>query len=273
LGNKRKSKNVYRRLPSKRKPLGFRYVGFFLKSGFVLVLFIALSFLFIAGYNFISQWNYLNVKTIIVKGNSQLSKEQVIKHSKLCTGKNTLSLNLSAATKRLVFHSKIASAEIKRHFPSGITIHVKEHRPIAILDLGRTFAINYFGDIFIETYSSDAKQLPVVIGFGPSDIDSAGAIKGLPYNEVMKILHLGLQSDSVLSTNNIKRIRVDKQTGLTVYTLGRIKSIKLGYGNYHKKYERLKSIFAFLKERQDLENFISIDLRNPNRIVLKPSHI
>jgi hypothetical protein len=74
-----------------------------------------------------------------------------------------------------------------------------------------------------------------------------------------------------LSADTIKRIDVDKQTGLTVNTLGRIKTIKLGYGDYPIKYERLKTIFDFLNERPDLKDYISVDLNNLKRIVLKTS--
>jgi cell division septal protein FtsQ len=260
-------------MPSKGKPFIFRYFGFLLKSSFTLVFLIIISFFFIAGYNLIVQWNYLNVKTISVNGNSQLSEEQIIKHSKLYIGENILSMNLSSAKQRLLLHPKIVSAEIIRSFPTSVAINVKEHRPIAILDLGRTFAINYSGAIFIETSSSDFKRIPIIVGFKPSDINSVGAINSTPFNEVIKILHLSIKSDNILSTNSIQRIEVDKQTGLTVNTQGRIKSIKLGYGNYPIKYERLKSIYAFLKENPDLKDFISIDLRNLNRIVLKPSRI
>jgi len=273
LGNKPKSKNVYKKTPTKRKPFIFRHFGFLLKSFFTLGFFIIISFFFISVYNLIAQWNYLNVKTISVNGNSQLSEEQIIKYSKLDIGENIFSINLSAAKQSLLLHPKIVSAEIIRNFPADVTINVKEHRPIAILDLGRTFAINHSGDIFIETSSSEFNRLPLIVGFQPSDIDPAGEINGIPFNEVIKILHLGLKSDSILSINSIKRIDVDKQTGLTVNAHGRIKSIKLGYGNYPIKYERLKSIFVFLKERPDLKDFISIDLRNLNRIVLKPSRI
>ncbi|MBW1983647.1 MAG: FtsQ-type POTRA domain-containing protein, partial [Deltaproteobacteria bacterium] len=164
MGNKPKSKNVYKKTPAKGKPFVFRHFGLLLKSFFTLGFFIIISFLFIAGYNLIAQWNYLNVKTISVNGNSQLSEEQIIKYSKLDIGENIFSINLSAAKQSLLLHPKIVSAEIIRNFPADVTINVKEHRPIAILDLGRTFAINYSGDIFIETSSSEFNRLPLIVG-------------------------------------------------------------------------------------------------------------
>lgn len=273
LGIRRRPKNHYKKPPSEGRPFLFRHIGFLLKTSFALTVLVMMSFFFIIVYNLVVQWNYLNVKTFSVKGNTHLSGQQIIDQSQLDMGKNILSINLSAARKRLVAHPMISEAEIIRHFPSEITIMVREHQPMAVLDLGRKFAINYSGEIFIEIDSSEFGRIPIIAGFNPSDIDSKGEIKGVSFNEVIKILHLGLKPGCILSTDTIKRIDVDKQTGLTVSTLGRMKTIKLGYGDYPKKYERLKTIFAFLNERPDLEDYISVDLNNLKRIVLKTSRI
>ncbi len=273
LGIKGKSKNYYKKPPSGRRRFSFQNLGLILKIFFLLSLLAGISIFIIFGYDLIVQWNYFNAKTISVNGNVQLADEQIVEYAQLHAGENILSMNLSAAKKRLIMHPIIAEADIRRNFPSGITVKVKEHQPIAILDLGRTFAINYSGEIFIEISSSGLKNIPVIAGFRPSDIDSNGEIKGMPFDDVMKILHLGLKPDCILPTGIIKRIEVDKQTGLTLNLSGRIKKIKLGYGDYPKKYESLKMIFTFLNERPDLKNFIFIDVNNLNRIVLKPSQI
>jgi cell division protein FtsQ len=213
----------------------------------------------------------LNATSISVKGNSQLSEKQVVECSKLNVGENILSMNLSAAKKRLLSHPMISSVIFERDFPSGVTIVIKENVPIAILDIGRTFAINAHGEIFIETSLADAKRMPLIVGFTPSDINADGKIHIQPFVEVLNLLHIGLRPNSLLPVNSIKKIHVDKQTGLTVNTSGRIKKIKLGYGNYPKKIDRLKTIFNFLNDRKDLNKFVSVDLNNLKRIVLKPS--
>ena len=216
-------------------------------------------------------WDAFNAKTISVNGNVRVSKETVIDHSKLKIGQNILGMNLSVAKKRLRSHPMIADVTIGRNFPSGVTIGVKEHRPIAILDLGRTFAVNSNGDIFIEVPVSEINTVPVITGFSPSDINADGKIDTMPFEEVMTLLRLGRNSNSVFSTMGIRRIDVDKQTGIIVRTSGRIQSIGLGYGNYLHKIDRLKTIVSFLEKRPDLKKFMSIDLNNVKRIVLKPS--
>jgi len=230
-----------------------------------------MSYGIIFAYNGMAQWGYLNVQSITVKGNTLLSEQQIIENSHLQPGTNILAMNLSAAKKRLVTHPMIADVAIRRDFPSGIIIHVKEQRPMAVLDVGRTFVINYLGEIFMEVSSPVFKNIPVIVGFKPSDIDSMGTIHQFAFDEVIEILHLGLKPGSVLPTEGIQHIHVDKQTGLTVSTSGRIKTIALGYGDYAKKCERLKLIYSFLNDRPDLQRFVSIDLNNLKRIVLKPS--
>lgn len=271
LGRKRKSRNSFTKTPTNRKPSVLRRTVFFLKTFFVTGMFMVMSFFFIISYDLLVQLDSLNATSISVKGNVQLSEEQVVEYSKLHIGENILSMNLSAAKKRLLSHPIISGVAIARNFPSGITIDIKEHVPIAILDIGRPFVINAHGEIFIEASASDMKDIPLIVGFTPSDLNADGEIHTQPFNEVLNLLQLGLMPNSLLPADKIKRIRVDKQTGLTVNTSGRIKIIKLGYGNYYKKIEQLKTIFNFLNDRQDLKKFVSVDLNNLKRIVLKPS--
>jgi len=202
-----------------------------------------------------------------------MSDQQVISDSGLEGGENILSMNLSAAKKRLALHPMIAAVDIKRDFPSGITIRIREHSPVAVLDMGRQFTMNATGEILMETTASDTPALPVIFGFGPSDLNAAGKLHGVSFEEVMELLHLGSRPNSILPVERMKRIHMDKHTGLTVETEGRIQTIRLGYGNFVKKVERLKTIYSFLNNRPDLNNFISIDVMNINRIVLKSSRI
>ncbi len=168
----------------------------------------------------------------------------------------------------MLAHSWIAEAEVRRELPDIITIGIKEHEPLAILDLGRRFLINVKGEVFKELTPSDPDVLPIVSGLQFSDLNISGEPRSTSFNAVIEVLRFGLDSDSILPNARIRRIRVDKQTGLTLYAFDRSKVIKLGYHDYPDKYERLESVLFYLKKKKCFPDFNSIDLNHLDRIVV-----
>jgi cell division protein FtsQ len=236
------------------------------------ILFLA-SFLFIFSYDFITQCDYFKAESLTVTGANRLTEEQVLLQSQITEGINILSVNLSRVRKRLLAHSWIEEAEVSRELPTGISIRIKEQQPLAILDLGRKFIINTHGEVFKEMDASDHCRLPVIGGLEFSDINVRGESRSVPFNAVMTILALGKKSESVLPCRLIKRIRVDREMGLTIYAFDRIKAIKIGYDDYPNKYEMLKNVLFYLKKNGNFSHLESIDLNDLNRIVVNPAKI
>jgi hypothetical protein len=83
----------------------------------------------------------------------------------------------------------------------------------------------------------------------------------------MHVLRLGKQSGSILPNRLIKHILVDREIGLTLHALTRVKTISLGYHNYADKYAMLRYIIAYLKQTPKVAAYERIDLNNLNRIV------
>jgi cell division protein FtsQ len=253
-----------------------------------LLLFV--SALFILGYDFLTQCSYFKAQSIVIDGTDRLSEEEILGQAGIQKGMNILSVNLSMARKKLLAHSWIADAEVSRELPFTIAIRIKEHRPLAVLDLGRKFLIDTRGEIFKERAASDPDELPVITGLEYSDLDVSGDAAALyrsesvggnalknPFGAVMDVLRLGQKPESVVPNTAIERIHVDREIGLTLhasyYASGRVRAIKLGYDDYQSKYLMLKNILFHLQERKSVPDFDSIDLNNVNRIVVNPVKI
>jgi cell division protein FtsQ len=230
-----------------------------------------LSFVFIFSYDFLTQCDYFKAEKLVVTGTDRLSEKQVLEQAQIKKGINIISVNLSMTRKRLLAHSWITEADVSRDLPTGIHIRIKEHQPLAVLDLGRKFLINTSGEIFKEMEASDPDQLPVISGLEFSDINTRDKPRSIPFNAVMNVLELGQKCKSVLPCKSIKKVQVDREMGLTIYAFDRIKEIKIGYDDYANKYDRLKNILVHLKEIQGFSHLESIDLNNLNRIVVHPT--
>ncbi len=274
MGNRRIKRNYYKNSHTKKRPQLLRRITLCLRIMVAITFVMMMSIIFVLGYDFFTQCDYFRASTIEVKGYKSLSKKEVIEQSQINIGQNILSVNLSTVRKRLLSHSWISEAEVRRELPNSIYIGIKEHEPLAILDIGRKFIINTHGTVFKEWKPSDTNNLPIINGLDFSDLNVPdGEFRSIPFEAVMNVLQFGQNPESILYNRLIKKIHVDREIGLTLYAFNPTKAIKIGYDNYPGKYDRLKSVFLYLKNKQNFSGFNSIDLINLNRIVLNSVHI
>jgi len=271
----RKRKKIFhRKRYNRKKGAGIKErILFYLKAGLAVTIIPALSLLCIFGYDFLTQCDYFRAKTLEVEGNSVLSEEEIIKESGINIGDNILSINISMVRKKIMANPWVAEAEIGRKIPSGIVIIIEEHKCVAVLDLGKEFLLNENGEIFKEKAAADPGGIPVIQGLAFSDLNLSGTRQTAAFNAVMNVLKLGRKPESILPNNEIKLIRVDREIGLTIHAFDETKTIKLGYDNYHEKYERLKNVLHYVKNGRGFSDFETVDLNNSvNRVVISPAN-
>jgi cell division protein FtsQ len=271
----RKTKKIFHRNKyNRKKSAGIKdRMLFYLKTGLAVAFVPALSLLCIFGYDFLTQCDYFRTKTLEVEGNRVLSEEEIIKASEINPGDNILSVNISMVRKLIMANQWVAEAEVGRKIPSGIVIRIKEHKCIAVLDLGKEFLLNENGDIFKEKAAEDPGGVPIVQGLTFSDLNLSGARRTAAFDALMNVLKLGRKPESILPNNEIKLIRVDREIGLTIHAFDETKTIKLGYDNYQDKYERLKNVLHYVKNGRDFPDFETVDLNNSvNRVVVGPAN-
>jgi len=260
-------------------------IGFYVIAGVAALMTTSVLFIFV--YDVITQCDYLKAKILKIEGEQRLSQNQIIEAARVKKGMNVLDVNLTMVRKRLLAQPWIADAEIRRVIPDGLHIKVKEHTPLAIIDLGRKFLLNENGRIFKEWTNTDPANLPLVSGLAPTDIrihDKTAARRSVrdrnpsqlghphndPFEAVMQVLRLGKQTRSILSNRNIRQIQVDREIGITLLAFKQMKTIVLGYDNYPHKFNMLKDILSHDKHRRSFPDFDRIDLNNVNRIVVNP---
>ena len=225
---------------------------------------------FIFAHDVFTQSDRFRAHRIEIRGAHRLTETEILKQAQLARGINIFSANLFLARKRLLAHSWIATAEVSRELPNRIRISIEEHRPVAVIDLGRRFIMNTHGEIFKEKAESDHDPLPVIQGLHYSDIYIPGSRQIPTFKAVMKVLELGSNPQSILPNRVVKEIHVDKEIGLTIYVVDGGAAIRLGYGNYPNKYRRLKQVLSYLGKKDEFKPLHAIDLNNVNRIILYP---
>ena len=272
--NNRKAKKNRRR----PKIIGHFILGFKLAAAAAMVA--AVSCLFILIHDLVTQCDYFPIDKVTISGNRRLTVDQVSRQAQFRKGDNILGVNLALVRKRLLAHPWIAEAQVGRVIPSGLIIRIKEQTALAVVDVGKKFLINHDGKVFKARDASDPVDLPIISGLNASDLsvfgqadrpDGNGRPESIrPFMAVMQVLQLGEQKESILPNRTIKRIRVDRQIGVTVYAFDQIRTIYLGYSDYIRKYNMLSTLFSYLKRQGSIPDFDHIDLNNLQRVVVNP---
>jgi cell division protein FtsQ len=282
--------NISRRAVAVRRRAWLRRLaaGCWMVVGAAGVVFVSLFFIFV--HDVFTQSDHFRAQRIQIEGAQRLSPQAVIARAGVRPGANVLSVNLAAVRKRLLAHPWIAEAEIQREIPSTLRIRIREHLPAAVVDMGRKFLLNHQGEIFKEWEASDPSDLPTVAGLTLADLriaDRSGAAAGSPFFEfgaappaeaaptrpmeaVLQVLALGRDGGSILPSRELRRIRVDRELGLTLVAYEESRVIRIGYNDYPAKYHLLRELLAFFRDQPKVADFERIDLTDMNRVIVNP---
>ena len=281
--------NVSRRAAARqrRRWLGRLAAVCWVVTGAAGVVFTSLFFVFV--YDALTQTEHFRARQIHIAGGQRLTDQTLAEVAGVHADINLLSLNLSVARRRLLAHPWIAEAAVRWEVPSSLYIRVREHEPLAMVDVGKKFLLNTAGEIFKEWESADPADLPVVRGLQVSDLQLAdrsgtsaplawpwilspapAAAPSRPMQAVMEILTRAAATESVLPLRQIRTIQVDRELGITVAAHGEAQAIRLGYNEYGPKLRLLADLMAFIKTQPGLAGFQRIDLTDTHRVIVIP---
>ena len=267
---KPKRKNRFKKKPqAERAKLRSRIAaGFRILLGIVVLL--GTSAAFILAHDYFTQSGQFQAQRIEVTGNQRLNRQQVLEIAGIGEAANILAINLAATRKRLLAEPWIAEATVSRKIPSELLLQVREEQPLALMTTGvaEGFLINTDGRIFKRQEPADQVGLPRITGLSHADLPVAGTPPSAAYEAVLTLLELAVETDGPLSLAGIRRIQVDREIGITVFSGENARAIKLGFGRYRQKFAALEKLMARFKKGNRLENFTAIDLFDIDRIVV-----
>jgi len=221
-------------------------------------------------HDLMTQSSYFAAKRIEVTGTNRLSPQEMLEYVGLAPGVNLLALNLPLVRKQLLGRQWVAGATLRRVLPDALVITVKEHRALAVIDLGRKFVMNSEGEIVEEAKTFDLQRLPRITGLRYADLAVDDQEASPVFDAVMNVLVMGQQPGSPLPNRAIKQVAVDRDMGLQLYAFDQRLTIRLGYNQYAKKYQRLATALYYLDRNALSAEIDWIDLRNPERVVINP---
>jgi len=118
-------------------------------------------------------------------------------------------------------------------------------------------------------------DLPLIEGLLGSDLDLGGLKKSKGFESALSVLEIAGSPSFLLPSNDINRIMVDREEGITIYTKGQIQtlqvnSVKMGFNDYPEKFARLEKIISYFRNNKIIQGIDWIDIHQMNRVVLNP---
>ena len=234
-----------------------------------------LSLMFIFCHDTITQLAYFKANHVEVKGNSRLSREDVLTIAQISQTPNILAVNRLIARKRLQDHPWIVNADVIRELPNRLAIRIQEYIPIAVLEIGTRYLMDSDGHVFKEAAESEGDGLPLVSGLDLTDLDMNQS-ESTVFSSVLAILKIGKAPNAIMPNQNIYRIIVDRDVGVTLVVREPIRALKiqtisLGLSDFAKKFRSLDLMIGYLKKTHFTDAVEHIDMTDIRRIVIRPA--
>lgn len=233
-----------------------------------LLLKISVLFVFLACIYFgakyalaISRETLFPVKEIIFSGNKQLTDSELKAMMGLRGNESLLSISGEEIRERLLKSPWIKEVSFRRDFPSRFLVRVEETSPAAIINMkGRSFFADDQGNMLEEIKGEYIPFLPVILGNPYKNRDVFFEVMNLV--RAMKTMGFVNMKDriEIVMPNDSKLEDISMQVDGVF--------IKVGYGEYENKLERLMDLEDEIFRRGIPVDYI--DLRFMNKVVVRP---
>lgn len=232
--------------------------------GKILVSSLALSLLILIGFSM--KWlgkDILPIRKVVFIGNKHLSEIELRNLSGF-SGKTRGSLDISnisvgSIKANLMKSPWIRNVSIRRELPDVLKIRVYETEPLAILEMrGRPFLIDSSGRLLEELRGVTVPFLPVILSDPFKNRES--------FTEAIKLAMVLKERNVAKERGRVEIIANRDKESISVVIDGLV--IKVGYGEYGKKFERLFELEDEIRRRAMAVEYI--DLRFSDNVIVKP---
>ncbi|ORJ62470.1 cell division protein FtsQ/DivIB [Geothermobacter hydrogeniphilus] len=211
-------------------------------------------------------WGYFKVETIRVEHQQRVSKEAILELSNIRPGVSIFSLDLERIGQKIEENPWIATASVKRIFPRDVVIDVVERTPAAVLSLGYLYYVDWDGEIFKLLDAEDRLDFPVISGVSKEDLLKRPRQTREKLREVMQLLR-EIETRQGFNLDDLSEIHLSDSEGIELMTYVGGVPIRLGFGHYAAKLDRLEKIYKELQPK--LMALKSIDLNVADRVIVR----
>jgi cell division protein FtsQ len=198
------------------------------------------------------------LKAVTLTGNKHLTDGELLQMSGLRGDEGMISLSARKVYEKLRESPWIRTVSVRKEFPSGVQILIREAEPFALLDMkGKLFIVDDRGQLLEELRDNSVPFLPVI--FSNPYREKEAFYEAVSLAKAVKEMGMLQKSDRI-------EIIAHKANDISVTLDGMI--VKVGAGDYEDKLARLLEIEEEVKARNIPVDYI--DLRFARKVIVKP---
>ncbi len=216
------------------------------------------------GYALLMRSDVFRLTDIQVKGYRVSSLSQILKKGNIEQGVSLFAVDAKAAAREISSLPWIDRVTLTRRWPSAFEIKVREHRPLALVNVenasgSELFYLNNKGALFAPLRLGQDFDYPVITGVKWEAAESAKQLpQGTVAESALVLLKLAAKGNAILPIQSISEVHVDNRQGLVVYLVDQPFPIYFGTEKIYTKYYRLVKILERLYRKKKIEGIASI---------------
>lgn len=222
-------------------------------------------------------FGYFRISEIEISGCSMTNPNSLRKYADISYEMNMLTLDSSAMQERLQSHPWVAQAEVRRIWPDGLAVSIREHRPNSLIVQAADEGFKYLdrkGRAFAAVAPGQDLDFPVITGL---DAFNTPEEKERLLGEATSFLRLAERNNPNLPAQNISEIHFNSDGDLILYLVEQPFPIYFGKGDIKRKYYQLRKVLEvlYLKRKGkaiiDDVSYIRMDYQE-NKVLVARSH-
>ncbi len=229
------------------------------------ILIAAFFYALFSGYRFITHTPYFGINKINTIGIKYLSTEELNTWAGTIIGKNIFQLNLSKFSKKLAAHPWIHSVSVRRVFPQGINIEIKERTPFARIKLDKLYIMDNYG-ILLGQETSNLTKLPLITGITAKNPTPGNNVADKEIIRGLKAMH-NLNLLPIFKKNPIKSVHINSKSRITFLTQNQDIRVYMRPGMIQQSLKNLMLVIDIIEKNEP--NLEHIDLSFKNKVVIK----
>jgi len=202
-----------------------------------VLIFLTATAAAVSGCRYIHNLGIFKVQHIRVYGNTRHSSRQIARMADIEKGGSIFTTDIVNGSKKLESDPWIHRAVIKRLFPDKIEIIIKEHTPIAVIQMKRAYLVDKNGILF-KTAGGEQQRYPRLTGCVETDISQNVKTVSL-LDSALNLIHL-LKENAMLDSD--VEIIMNRTFGITLADNNGQTKTRLGFDHFDEKIILLKKI-------------------------------
>ncbi len=212
------------------------------------------------GYRRVPAGSPLALEDVRVEGLERTDVAAVLRAAGLGVGGSVLSVDVDRVRQAVEALPWVRRARVLRQMPSGLRIEVEEWVPRHLVRLDKLYYLTGEGHV-VRTALDRGRDYAVVTGLTAAQLEAPGPLRDALL-ELMAALDRGELADEP------GEIHVDAAQGFTLYTpADGGAGIRLGFGDFDGKFERLKRLRRHLEKRGQAA--YAVNLSHDDKIIAR----